>query len=143
MVAPAVETRPSGAEKSPTSKRSNPEVIAAFGLGLVFLSQIAVPIGDGDFNIPFAVWDTLARKPRFRGKAPGIVEHILLIIGRFVTMFEALGNNHMTGGTGANPATSMVDVKVVSHGDIENASGKAGSAKGDHVWANFEDLFPG
>lgn len=80
-------------------------------------------IHSGNFydDIRLPIRDTLTTQSRLKRRHGSFIELIIFVIGTFVTAFQALLHNDVTGRTGANPTTDMLQIYPLAHGDIQNA----------------------
>jgi hypothetical protein len=96
-----------------------------------FFGVVFVPLGDFDNDVGGAVGDGLAAEPGFLGDARGHVEFVELGVGGFVAGLEALLNDDVAGGAGADASASVVEAGFDAFGDVEDAAGKTVVAVGN------------
>src|SRR6266851_2134140 len=90
-----------------------------------FLGVVFVPVGDFDDDVGGAVGDGLAAEARLGGDAGGFVELVEFGVGGFVAGFEALVNDDVAGGAGADAAAGVVKAGFDAFGDVEDAAREA------------------
>ena len=89
-----------------------------------FFGVVFVPLGDFYDDVGGAVGNGLAAEARFLRDARGHVEFVEFGVGGFVAGLEALLDDDVAGGAGADAAAGVVQASFDAFGDVENAAGK-------------------
>src|SRR5579863_9990821 len=108
-----------------------------------FFGVVFVPFGNFDDDVGGTVGDGLAAEARFWGDAGGHVEFVEFGVSGFVAGFEALFDDDVAGGAGADAAAGMVEAGFDAFGDVENAAGKAVVAVGNFRRIDFDGFAAG
>src|SRR5581483_9893644 len=87
-----------------------------------FPDLVAVPPGDDHHDVRRAVGDALATEPGFGGHGRGLVEHVLLVLGRRGATLQPEGDVDVAGGAGADAAAGVVDLDPGLLGDSQQAA---------------------
>src|SRR5262249_15780384 len=74
------------------------------------LDLVTVPLRDHDDQVGRPVRDALAAQPRLGRQRRGLIEHVLLVLGRLRARGEPLGDVHVAGGARADAAARVVDL---------------------------------
>src|SRR5216684_3584230 len=129
------------AESTEKTGGVNPAVTTE--LVIQFLGVVFVPVGDFDDDVGGAVGDGLAAEARLGGDAGGFVEFVEFGVGGFVAGFEALVNDDVAGGAGADAAAGVVEAGFEAFGNVEDAAREAVVAVGNFLRVYFDGLAAG
>src|SRR5271167_2983496 len=108
-----------------------------------FFGVIFVPLGDFHDDVGGAVGDGLAAETRFLRDAWGHVEFVEFGVGGFVAGLEALLDDDVAGGAGADAAAGVVETGFDTFRDVENASGEPVVAIGNFRRVNLDGFAAG
>src|SRR6266446_7796150 len=108
-----------------------------------FLGVVFVPVGDFDDDVGGAVGDGLAAEARLGGDAGGFVELVEFGVGGFVAGFEALVNDDVAGGAGADAAAGVVKAGFEAFGNVEDAAREAVVAVGNLLRVDLDGFAAG
>src|SRR5712664_1291306 len=114
-----------------TEKAHGLNLPAGQNLMIEFLGVVFVPVGDFDDDVGGAVGDGLAAEARLGGDARGFVELVEFGVGGFVAGFEALVNDDVAGGAGADAAAGVVKAGFEAFGNVEDTAREAVVAVGN------------
>src|SRR5277367_540912 len=116
-----------------SSMLSQPNVGGMFQRLLVisFFRVIFVPVGNFDDDVGGAIGNGLAAEARLWRDAGSHVQFVEFGVGGFVAGFEALLDDDVARGAGADAAAGVVEAGFDAFGNIENAAGKAVVAVGN------------
>jgi len=114
------------------------------GISVVgFFCVVLVPLGNLHDDIGSAVGNGLAAEAGFRRDAGSHVQLIEFGVGCFVAGLEALLDDDVARGAGADTTARVVEAGFDALGDIENASGKAVMAVGNFCRVDFDGFAAG